>query len=94
MHINHGHGQQKTERTIGPAHCHPRLLHAYWVHSCTVMGINNIPIWVVVVYHFWISKCLHMFDTDKLYMKGGLAGLPNFHTLRYQERRNNQIDID
>ena len=63
LHIDHGHGQQKTEHTIGPAHCHPCLLHAYWVHSCTIMIFNDIPILVVVLYHFWISKCLHMFDT-------------------------------
>ena len=52
---NRTHDWASTLSSMSP----PCLLGAF----LPAMVINNIPILVVVVYHFQISRCLHMFDT-------------------------------
>ena len=51
------------KNSVRPTRCHPRLLHGDWVHFCRVMIIDNISVFVVVVYDFWIEERTYLLDS-------------------------------
>ena len=44
-------------------HCHPSFLHTQWVHSKTIVIVNNITIAVVVVDNFRVPERCYMLDS-------------------------------
>ena len=62
LNVHHGQCRQKTKNSVPPIRCHPHPLYGDWVHSCQVMIIDHISVFVVVVYDFWIEECTYLLD--------------------------------
>ena len=63
MDIHHGDCQEETKKSVWPTHCHPSFLHTQWVHSKTIVIVNNIMIVVVVVDNFRVPERGYMLDS-------------------------------